>query len=82
MGETGRTEFRDSGESRVGSVSLEAGGRVTLKKSSSRIRGSVLIFSSAPALLAQNLVQAIRELGMTVKEKTHKGKKTEIKLFF
>lgn len=74
MDETGRTEFR---ETRVNSVSLEPGGWVTLKKSSSRIRGSVLIQgSSAPALLAHTFVKAITGLGMTVKIFT-KGKKTQ-----
>lgn len=76
MDETGRTEFRGSGESRVDDVCLEPGGWVTLMKSSSR-RGSFLIQgSSAPAFLAQALVQAIRELGMRVKGFT-KGTKTK-----
>lgn len=75
MDETGRTEFRGSGESRVDNVCLEPGSWVTLKKSSSRIRGSFLIQgSSAPALLAQALVQAIRELGMRVKGFTKETK--------
>lgn len=81
-GGNGRTEFRESGESRVDSVSLELGlgDPKEEEQQDERLLYDPGKFSSCSS--GTNLVQATRELGMTVKDFTMETKLNKAMYFF